>query len=272
MKKEELTVPGYKPVYKGVPPFMKYEAGFGYYGVLLEEEKTGKLQCHICGHTALNIAKHIFHKHKDLSPQTYKEKVGLNLTTPLMSESTRKKIKNNFLNLPEADKVEVVVRLQKLNKQLHLNPKKQRTSKASLEANNKFGTCPLQVRSQFYETYNSLGRIPIWTELSYKLRYIIETRFGSYEEALVAWGISREEYRNHRTEAKIKAQEVRRDNDYFPKFSEEEVKKQYLEFFSLKKRLPTWGEVQQYGMPGRVPFERVFGCSKKELENSLTHN
>ena len=263
---------GFKPIYKGIPPFMKYEKGFGYYGVLLEQEETGKLQCHLCGECVLNIAKHIYHKHKDSSPKQYRVETGLSLTTPLVSEKTRKLIKNNFLKLNEEEKDKVVARLRNLNKKLHQGEKRQRENKASLQTNNRYGTCPEQVRSQFYEIYNSLQRIPNWKELSSRLRYIIETRFGSYEEAVVAWGIPRQEYTDHRNEAQIKAQEVRRENDYFPKYSVEEVKEQYMAFFELKGRFPTWGEVKQYGMPGRVPFKRAFGEEKSVLEKQLNFN
>lgn len=265
--KEEIKIEGYRPIFKGIPPFMKYENGFGYYGVLLEEESTGKLQCHICGKTALNIAKHLHHKHKNISPKDYKIETGLNLTTPLVSESTRKKIKNNFLNLTKKKQKEVIERLKNLNKQLHSNPKKQRENKASIQMNNKYGTCPEQVKHQFWEIYNKLGRLPTTEELTGKLRYIIEDRFGSYEEAVVVWGIPREEYREHISNGKINAVKAREENDYFPKYTEEEVKKQYEDFFRLNKRLPTWGEVSLNGMAGRIPFYRVFKMNKCELEN-----
>lgn len=267
---EVLTIQGYKPIYKGIPPFMKYEDGFGYYGVLLEEEKTGKLQCHLCGHTTLNLNKHVFHKHKDLTIKQFKEKIGLSLTTPLMAESTRDKYRKNFLHLTEEKKEETIKRLKNLNKKLHTEKtKRQRTNKASLQTNNTYGTCPEQVKSQFYEIYNKLGRVPRWDELTYKLRYILETRFGSYEEGLVVWGISRQEYRDHINEGHIKKAEYIREHGHPSLVDDEQVRRQYLEFFELKNRLPTWGEVKQSGMYGRVPFARVFKCGKKELQKML---
>ena len=265
-----MNIEGFNPIYKGVPPFMKYEKGFGYYGVLLEEQETGKLQCHLCGSLALNIAKHLFHKHNDVSPRQYKVETGLNLTTPLMSEKTRKRIRNNFLDLTEGKKQEMIDRLRGFNKELHeKKTKKQREAVASIQMNNRYGTCPEQVKSQFFEVYKKLGRIPRTSELSGRLRYIIETRFGSYEEAVVAWGISREEFRGHVVEGRLNALEARKEKDYFPKYEKEEVKKQYLDFFKVKGRLPTWGEVKTNGMPGRTPFSRAFRCSKVELEKTL---
>lgn len=269
----KTLVKGFKPIYKGIPPFMKFTKGHGFYGVLLEEESTGKLQCHLCGVTILNLAKHLFHKHKKISSRDYKIETGLSLGTPLMSEKTRKRIKNNFLNLTEEKKKETINRLIGLNKKLHSEKnKKQRTNKASLQVNNRYGTCPEQVRSQFYDIYKKLGRLPKWKELSGKLRYIIENRFGSYEEAVVVWGIPRVEYKEHISNGKIRANEARAEQDYFPQYTDQEVKKQYGDFFKLKNRLPTWGEVKQFGMAGRIPFSRVFGMSKIQLENKFKYN
>ena len=263
-------VDGYKPIYKGIPPFMKYEKGYGYYGVLLEEETTGKLQCHLCGESALNLAKHLFHKHKDVSPREYKVETGLNLGTPLMSEKTRKLIRNNFLELTDEKKEKVIARLKNLNKELHeRGDKKQRENVASIQTNNRYGTCPEQVKSQFLSIYNSLGRIPNYSELTRRLRYITETRFGSYEEALVVWGIPRTEYKAHLSEASEKAKDVRRENNYYPKYTDEEVKKIYMNYFAVNKRFPTWGEVIMNGMPGRVPFQRVFKMPKSAVEKML---
>ena len=263
---------GFRAIYKGVPPFMKYEGGYGYIGVLLEDEETGKLQCHLCGHTVLNIAKHLYHKHRDISPLNYRKKVGLNLTTPLMSESTRKKIKNNFLNLTEEEKKNIVARLLNNNRKVHregLNNVRGKYS--SKQYNNKYGTCPEQAKTLFWEEYNKFGHIPTIDEMSGKLRYLVYARFSSYREALICWGVNEKEYIEHIVKGKIKAKEVREQNDYFPKFLEEEVRQVYQDFFSLNKRLPTWGEVKQNNLPGRIQFKRVFKMEKSQLENMLTN-
>jgi hypothetical protein len=272
MKSETIKIEGFRPIYKGIAPFMKFEKGFGYYGVLLEEEATGKIQCHLCSHTVFNISNHLRHKHKKISSNEYRVQTGLSLGTPLMSESTRKKIKNNFLNLTESKKNAVLKRLRNQNVRLHTiqkETKRQRTAKASIQTNNRYGTCPEQVRSQFYEKYNELKRVPNLNELSGRLRYIIETRFGSYEEAVVVWGIPRKEYREHILNSQNNALEARKENNFFPKYTVEEIKKQYQGFFKINKRLPTWGEVSQFGMAGRTCFKRAFGIEKSELEKSL---
>ena len=268
----EIKIEGFEPIYKGIPPFMKYEGGYGYQGVLLEKKETGELQCHLCGGLSLNLAKHIFHKHKDISVREYKMKVGLGLTTPMMSERTRKKLKNNFLELTEEKRKEVIARLMRNNKKLHSKGGnyKKRGEYSSTQYLNKFGTCPEQAKTLFHKEYKELGHIPTNSEMSEKLRYLVYKMFSSYKEALVVWGVSEEEYRNHVANGKQKAVDVRASNDYFPKFSKEQVKKAYSDFFFEKKRFPTWNEVREFGLPGRAPFQRAFGVNKSEIEASFT--
>lgn len=264
---------GFRPVYKGVPPFMKFEDGHGYFGVLLEHEKTGKLQCHLCGILVNSLSKHLYHKHKKVSPIQYKIKTGLKLTTPLLSENSRKRIKNNFLNLTKEKRDKIIQTLLNNNKKLHTKGLHRTRGKySSLEYNNRFGTCPEQAKTLFWEEYNKFGRIPSTNEMSGKLKNIIFTRFDSYKSACIAWGISEKEYDLHITEGKINAVAKRAENDYFPKYEKEQIIKIYSDFFSIHKRLPTWGEVQQFSMPGRVPFQRAFGVSKSVLERSFKCN
>lgn len=269
MKREELKIDGFEPVYKGIPPFMKFENGFGYMGVLLEEKETGKLQCHLCGNCSLNLAKHIFHKHKDFTIERYRNVSGLNNTTPLMAQSTRKKIKNNFLDLTEEKRRAVIKRLRGLNKKNIFEGKVGGKRRNTLEAQNKFGTCPEQARTLFWEEYKSIGRIPTNDELSSKLKYVVYSRFSSYKNAMIAWGVSEEEYRAHVLNGQQKAQEARAEKDFFPKYTDEEVEKMYGNFFFQNKRLPTWGEVKELGLPGRAPFQRVFNASKSEIEDGF---
>lgn len=106
-------------------------------------------------------------------------------------------------------------------------------------------------------------------EMSGKLKNLVYTRFTSYKEAMISWGVSEQEYREHFTENNIKAYEARRLQQFFPKYNKEDVIQKYADFFFEKKRMPTWGEVKQFGLPGRVPFMRAFGRNKSEVENSF---
>ena len=268
---ETLEIKGFEPIYKGIPPFMKYENGFGYIGVLLENKETGKIQCHLCGTLVNSVSKHLFHKHKGITPTDYRIKTGLNLTTPLVSQSTSKKIKNNFLNLTEEKRKKVIARLLANNKNLHSKNGnyKTRDKYSSSQFQNRFGTCPEQARTLFWKEFEKVGHIPTTDEMSPKLKNIVYTRFSSYKDALISWGVSEQQYRSYIIDGQQKAVSARAENDYFPKYSKEEVKKVYGDFFFQNKRLPTWGEVRQYGLPGRAPFQRAFGVNKSEIEQSF---
>lgn len=269
--KENQIPKEYFPIYKSVPPYIKFTAGHGFKGVILENKETGKIQCHLCGTDAFNLSKHLFHKHKDTNPIEYRKNTGLGLTTPLMSTRTLKKIKNNFLNLTQKEKDKRIKLLKENNKKVHSQGKhKPRGEYSSTQYENKYGTCEVQAKDRFYNEYNKFGKIPSWKEMSSKLRYIIENRFGSYGEALKIWGIDEKVYKDHLLEAQNKAYEVRREADFFPKYDEKTVKNQYTDFFLRHKRLPTWGEVKSLGLPSRTVFVRIFGRNKSEIEINMS--
>lgn len=259
------------PIYKSVPPFIKFEEGFGYKGVILEDKESGKIQCHLCGKLINSIPKHLYHKHKEKTPDSYRKIVGLGSTTPLVSRSTSKKIKNNFLNLTEEERKKRVALLLSNNKKLHSKNGnyKKRGKDSSIQYQNKFGTCEIQAKEKFFKKYRKLGHIPSIKEMSGSLRSIIYTRFPTYLDALKTWGISEQEYKNHILEGKNNAVIARAENDYFPKYDKETVKNQYMDFFIKNKRLPTWGEVAKLGLPSRVVFNRVFGMNKSDIENTF---
>jgi hypothetical protein len=88
---------GFFPLYKPKPPFMEFPNGHGFKGVLLEEQATGKLQCHYCGKTFNTLTPHLLKHHKML-PRTYKFEVGLNAHVPLMSSELIRVQRANFTN------------------------------------------------------------------------------------------------------------------------------------------------------------------------------
>ena len=62
-------------------PYMEVKKGYGYLGVILYDDVEKKIQCHICGQLFPRLSNHI-RAHK-ISGADYKEKFGLNKTTPL---------------------------------------------------------------------------------------------------------------------------------------------------------------------------------------------
>jgi len=83
-------------LYKPEPPFEEVKDGFGFYGVLLLDTSTNKIQCHLCGEWFYSLASHLKNAHL-MTTREYKERFGLNMTTPLCSPSISKKISKVML-------------------------------------------------------------------------------------------------------------------------------------------------------------------------------
>lgn len=269
MKEEEKDL---FPLFKPLPPFMRFPNGYGYMGVILESKSTGKIQCHFCGELFKNVAKHAWHKHGRMTDEQYRENVGLNKFTPLVCESTSQAIRKNFIDLPEKEKEDRIILLRANNKKVHSENKyvRKSSSPCRVQQLNKTGTCDLQAKAYFWEEYNKLGRIPTGTEMSGRLRNLIYTRFSSYEEALKHWGIGIEEYLDYTEVNNEKAYLARKEKNFFPKYEKDTVINQTKSFYVKNGRLPTWSEAKREGLPGRGVFKRLFGTYRKgELEKII---
>ena len=55
---------GYALVGKYIPPFEKNDTGFGFKGVVLEDFKSGKILCCICGGWFEQMGSHLKSKHQ----------------------------------------------------------------------------------------------------------------------------------------------------------------------------------------------------------------
>src|SRR3990167_5777234 len=134
-------------------PLMRYEEGNGFMGALVFDSETDKLQCHLCGEWEHSLQHHLRKEH-NLTASQYKEMVGLNKTSALISETYRSKLiaagQKRFKNLRKNRK--------------HSEEAKQKIS-ASLkeyrfETKNKIGTCPAQLLERLVVLYNQKGRMP----------------------------------------------------------------------------------------------------------------
>lgn len=257
---EELT-----PLYKGVPPFMPYRNGFGNLGVILEDPVTKKIQCHLCGKLFHSVARHILHKH-DITLEDYRKEVGLALGTPLVSRSTSRKIRNNFVKKPQEEQEEIIKRLQSYNKNLHsgkYSKKSQRGRYSSKQYENTFGTCELQAQAYFWTLYNKEKKIPR-TDDDPKLKYLVYKYFDSYEKALLAWGVAKIEIEKTKKEANIRATKTRIEKGILLKYDYTVVKNQVKNFYVINKRLPTWSEADRVGYPTRHAVKKAFGTNNKK--------
>jgi len=154
---------GFVNIGKYIPPFEKVKKGFGYKGVLVEDFKSGKLQCHICSKWFDQMAKHL--QTHNINSQEYKIKFGLSVSTALKTKKMRLR------------QSEVMVKLNKENPKCfnrsHEGGFQKNNSYAgnrknkpkSVETINKYGVCDLQINDRVLKLKEKLGKTPTLIDL-----------------------------------------------------------------------------------------------------------
>lgn len=170
-------------LYNYKEPFMRYDKGYGYQGVLLFDVEDDKVQCHLCGEWFAYLPNHL-HREHSTSAREYKEMVGLSQTTALIGEAQRAKLietalgRRTFKNLrPGVAKTEA--EKQKIRETL---------KKLTVERQNKLGTCPAQLIEKLRNKYHKLGRTPS-EKIDGFQKETYERVFGSWKEACARSGI-----------------------------------------------------------------------------------
>jgi len=180
MKKQYDSPSGYVTLYNYKEPFMPFENGYGYQGVLLYDELDGSVQCHLCGKWFQSLGHHVNRVHA-IKSSAYKTMVGLNQTTALISEKLREKI-------IESTKHTLQARLANLA----LPKKKQEkyNTKNTRQRQNKTGNCPMQLLDRIKQKALELGRTPTALELEKTVaKKTIVMVFGSMENAIRLAGL-----------------------------------------------------------------------------------
>jgi hypothetical protein len=163
---------------KYVPPFEEVHGGHGFHGILVEDCKSGKLQCHVCGEWFEQLHCHASAKH-GLNANQYRARFGLLQSTGLKSKRLR------LLHS------KVMVELRKKNPQNNLKFAKKnkyagnrKNKPKALESQNKYGVCNLQIIEKILTLKEELGRTPTLIDLSNRygagLMPILHERYGSY--------------------------------------------------------------------------------------------
>lgn len=156
-------------------PLMRFEKGFGYFGAVLFDESSDKIQCHFCGKWFIALGNHIYGKHKVRAAE-YKRTIGLNNTTALIGEKLRAKLiahghEVSLRNLRPGGKMS-----QGQKDKIRATLKENR-----FEKQNTSNTCPEQLLERLVDLYNRLGRLPRRKEIPF-----IETIrkvYGTFKEA-----------------------------------------------------------------------------------------
>ncbi len=174
---------GFVTLYNYKEPFMKYEQGFGFQGVLLFDGETDKIQCNLCGNWFHQLGNHVNREH-GMKANQYKEKVGLSKKTALVSEKLRESLIANGL-----DK-----RLQNLRSRKGIKHTAETIAKIKAYhagktrmMQNVNGTCPEQLIDRLVKEYQKQGRTPAERTLGFK-EALIKT-YGTYRNACKFAGI-----------------------------------------------------------------------------------
>lgn len=163
-------------------PLMKFEKGFGFLGTLVFDTESEKIQCHMCGQWFGSLPHHIAREH-GMTAADYKEYVGLNQSTALLSESARAKLiasglEKRMRNLIPGKK-KSKAQIEKIRKTLQKN---------TPEMQNLKGCCPEQLIQRLRNLYIENGnRTPRLHTLA--MRDTLIKVYGSLKNACEVAGI-----------------------------------------------------------------------------------
>lgn len=149
---------GWVCIGKYIPPFKKNSKGFGYEGVLVEDLKTGKLQCAICGGWFKNLGRHIgSHKLKSVE---YKEQNGLLKSTALISKDMRLQHSKDMIKYRKTN--------PKYRRHFSVGNSESGNTKGKhipVEKLNRLGICDLQIVARIIKLAKKLNKTPTLIDL-----------------------------------------------------------------------------------------------------------
>ena len=276
---EEKTTEERNIIYNGYKePFVPLKKEFyGYEGVILEDEDTGEIQCHICGRWFKSLASHLqlhkdFLENKNTHPITdknkyaasYKDFFGLKRGTALVSSETREKIIKGASGHPywERDKtkwIEAQARVNKRGKGLNNN--------AVIEKQNEQGTCYVQLLEIIMKEAIKQGKTPGVRDIKgangQDLNSTIRRRYGSWSEAMKLLKLTKNKH-------SIRKANGRKKED----LSKEFLMDCLVNFMKRYKRTPAGSDFRNEILPEKQIFIKVCGDwditvieAKKEMPN-----
>lgn len=238
---------GYVTLYNYKEPFMKYDKGFGYLGVLLFDGATDQIQCHLCGQWFKALPQHVSKEH-NMMAAAYKQEVGLLQSTALISESTRAALiasgHKRFKNLRKGTK-HTKEQIEKIRNTLIENGKK-------FENMNLRGTCPEQLLDRLQKLYKEKGEDFSSRDIGFS--EALEKVYGSVREACTLAGIP------YRKSGENKSYSHR------IKYTREDALAFFKEHLLRFERIPTSKDFKHQNKSGLYEAARIHDWNKK---NSL---
>lgn len=178
----DFLPPNVIPMHKALPPFIPFQGGFGYRGVLLYDTKKRKVQCHFCGKWFAGLGKHV-RKHNKISGNAYKDVVGLfrkqSLSSPGLTKKWSRQAKKRF-------RLRGSHRINKFS----AHPSKGRLMQSgaqSFQNMNRFGTCEAQLKARLDDAIKKFGRVPKVREEP-ALAAAMTRRFGNFRKGVEHFG------------------------------------------------------------------------------------
>ena len=170
------------------------DRGYGVMGALAFDEKTEKIQCHICGQMFRDLRPHLV-KH-GIDPVKYKDRFGLSPVNPLRSPATRElKIMNDikrFSLMSSEQREKYMEGRKRYYEARHRSSQKgkgynESQTKISMEIRNIHDRCPAQMIDKLKRLAVKLGHTPTKTECPFVK--VLRVLFGTYNKAVLEAGL-----------------------------------------------------------------------------------
>lgn len=239
IEKQYNSPSGYVTLYNYKEPFMVFESGFGYQGVLLYDKIDGTVQCHLCGKWFNSLGHHVNRVH-GIKASEYKYKVGLNQSSALISEEVRLKMIARGMS----EKRRQI--LEQNRKKIDYSKKREIKFPNNVrQLQNKTGNCPMQLLDRIKEKATELGRTPTAIELeSVVSKSTIRAVFGSMEKAITLAGL----------EPRKKGEGVT-----YKTYTKNEIINIMKNFKEFNKREPLMSDSKRGLLPSWSAFVKHFG-------------
>ncbi len=258
-ERKELEYPdapsGYVMLYNYKEPFMPFVGGHGYQGVLLFDGSNDTVQCHLCGEWQTYLPGHLKREHT-MTAAEYKETVGLEKTSVLISESARAKL----------IAVNMGKRMKNLRRPKHRSKETREKIRLSLlehrrETQNKRGTCPLQLIERLQKEFDKRGRTPKMREVK-GLYQTITKVYGSWKHACEIAGIP---YRSVGTTLRPRAIKQRKRVSYPFSYDRDALLDALRVFKKVNGRDASFSDCRRGLVPTYRRYRHAFGSWKNAL-------
>lgn len=143
-----------RPLYKAKEPFQEVAAGHGFIGVIMYDEDEDKVQCHMCGRWFSFLGSHL--KSHKTSADKYKMANGLTLKVNLCGKRMSAQRRTQMLD--EIQQKGRHLAWQK-NRKVASQKKRQHGTK-TVQSQNKFGLCELQMKARYEVVRKIVGTMP----------------------------------------------------------------------------------------------------------------